>query len=176
MSAVPFADLLHESKRHREQHGCSAYPYDKGSLLSVITAALKPRKIIEVGTAIGYTSVCMASAAVEAAIDTIDSDPEYIDLASIQFEKYGFNGRITAHCGEADEVLPKLEGATYDLAIFDGFAPTNSILGELQRLLRTGGTLVCANLMLGGDSDQFLADEGAWIIHSFGETAIAVKR
>jgi predicted O-methyltransferase YrrM len=137
---------------------------------------LQPRRIIEVGTAIGYTSVCMASAAAAATIDTIDSDPAHIELASIQIEKYGFEDRVKAQCGETDAVLPKFYDAHYDLAFFDGFAPTYSILNELQRLLRPGRTLVCANLTLGGDGDQFLGDVGAWMSHSLGETAIAVKR
>lgn len=176
MSVIPFAELLRDSKTHREQHACGAYPYDKGSLLSVLAAALKPAKIVEVGTAIGYTSVCMADAAATATIDTIDSDPKHVELASSQFEKYGCRDRIKAHCGEADEVLPNLASADYDLAFFDGFAPTVSILTELERLLRPGGMLVCANLTLAGDGEQLLAVEKSWISHSFGETAIAVKR
>jgi hypothetical protein len=35
---TPFADLLAVSRRHREDHGCCAYPYDKGALLRVLAA------------------------------------------------------------------------------------------------------------------------------------------
>jgi len=55
---VPFADLLDRSRKHRAEHGCGGYPYDKGSLLRAVAAAVSPRRIVEVGTAVGYTAVC----------------------------------------------------------------------------------------------------------------------
>ena len=175
-SPEPFAELLAVSRRHRNAHGCGAYPYDKGSLLSVLAAGLAPTRIVEVGTAVGYTAICMAAAASTALVDTIDFDPEHTKLAAIHFAQYGVDGRVTAHCGDAGDVLPKLESGAYDLAFFDGFAPIASILNGLNRLLRPGGMLVCANLTLGGDGDQILADTDAWLSHSLGETALSVKR
>ncbi|MGI9335850.1 MAG: O-methyltransferase [Gammaproteobacteria bacterium] len=172
----PFADLLEMSHRHREEHGCSAYPYDKGSLLRVLAAGLAPARIVEVGTAIGYTSVCMAHSAPAALVDTIDFDPEHVRLAMSHFAHYGVADRVTAHCGDAGDVLPALPRGAYDLAFFDGFAPSAPILTELRRLLRIGGTLVCANLTLGGDGDRLLCDTDDWLSHFFGETALAVRR
>ena len=172
----PFADLLAVSSKHREDHGCGAYPYDKGSLLRVLAAGLAPHRIVEVGTAVGYTAICMADATPKVLIDTIDFDPEHIKLANAHFAQYSVDNRVTAHCGDANDVLPKLEGNGYDLAFFDGFAPTASILAGLNHLLRPGGMLVCANLTLGGDGDQVLANTDMWLSHSLGETALAVKR
>ena len=107
---TPFADLLAVSRRHREDHGCCAYPYDKGALLRVLAAGLAPARIVEVGTAIGYTSTCMADAAPGARIDTIEFDPAHTELATANFDQYGVGDRVTAHCGDADDVLPTLEG------------------------------------------------------------------
>ena len=154
--AVPFADLLATSRQHRTEHRCAAYPYQSGSLLSVLAAGLAPARIAEVGTAVGYSAICMADAAPAA--------------------QYGVADRVTAHCGDADDVLQTLESGGYDLAFFDGFAPTASILTALHRLLRPGGVLVCANLTLGGDGNRVIADAATWLSHSFGETALAVKR
>lgn len=172
---TPFPELLAVSRLHREAHGCGAYPYDKGSLLRVLAAGLAPARIVEVGTAVGYTSTCMADAAPDAQIDTIDFDREHIKLAATNFAHYGIDDRVTAHCGSADAVLPTLESAHYGLAFFDGFAPSASILTELHRVLRPGAMLVCANLTLGGDGGQVLADADMWLSHSLGETALAVK-
>ncbi len=174
--AVPFPDLLATSRQHRTEHRCGAYPYQNGSLLSVLAAGLAPARIAEVGTAVGYTAICMADAAPGALIDTIDFDPEHVRLATSNFAQYGVADRVTAHCGDADDVLPTLESGGYDLAFFDGFAPTASILTALHRLLRSGGVLVCANLTLGGDGNRVIADAATWLSHSFGETALAVKR
>ena len=172
----PFADLLAASRKHREEHRCGAYPYDKASLLRVVAAGLAPHRIVEVGTAVGYTAICMADAAPRVLIDTIDFDPEHVRLANANFAQYGVDNRVTAHCGDASDVLPKLEGSGYGLAFFDGFAPTASILAGLNRLLRPGGMLVCANLTLGGNGNQVLANTDIWLSHSLGETALAVKR
>ena len=62
------------------------------------------------------------------------------------------------------------------MAFFDGFAPTASILGDMRRLLRPGGMLVCANITLGGDGEEMLPDPAAWHSHSLGEMMLAVKR
>lgn len=176
MNDVLFAELLETSQRHRDEHDCGAYPYDKGSLLATITAAVAPSRIVEVGTGIGYTAVCMASAAPDCRVDTIDADQIHVDLATTHFEQYGVAARATAHGGQADDVLPECTAAGYDLAFFDGYAPTLSILTNIERVLRPGGTFVCANLTLGADGDAFLGNTAAWHTHSFGETAIAVKR
>ena len=171
-----FAELLATSVRHRKDHNCGAYPYQDGSLLQVLAATVAPIRVVEVGTAIGYTSICMASAAARALIDTVDMDPVHVELARENFEKFDVGDRVTAHCGDADHVLPTLGEMTYDLAFFDGFAPTASILAKLHRLLRQDGLLICANLTLGGDGGQALADPNVWLTHSLGETALAVKR
>lgn len=171
-----FADLLAVSHQHRADHQCGAYPYDKGSLLRVLAAGLALARIVEVGTALGYTAICMADAAPEARIDTIDIDPEHTRLARAHFAQYGVDDRTIAHCADAADVLPTLGSGQYGLAFFDGYAPSAAILTELHRLLQPGGMLVCANLTLGGDGDRVLANTETWLSYSLGETALAVKR
>ncbi len=84
--------------------------------------------------------------------------------------------RVYVHHGNALTVLYSLDTNVYDFAFFDGFAPTPQLVTGLHQRLRTGGVLVCANLTLGKHiaSDLRAAPE-AWMTHSFGETAIAVK-
>ena len=171
----PFADLLDFSEKHRVEHGCSAHPYDKGPLLRVVTAALQPGRIIEVGTALGYSSICMADASPTAEIDTIDFDPVHVELATKHFADHGVADRVTTHCVDAAEILASLTAASYDLAFFDGFEPTASIIGRIHRLLRPGGTFICANLTQGTEGNEALSDSGRWLTHSMGETALAVK-
>ena len=59
----PFANILSTTNTHRAQHGCGAYPYDKGTLLGVLAAAVKATRIIEVGTALGYSALWLAHGA-----------------------------------------------------------------------------------------------------------------
>ena len=57
LSADPSADILSTTDTQRARHGCGAYPYDKGTLLGVLAAAVQVTRIIEVGTAFGYSAV-----------------------------------------------------------------------------------------------------------------------
>ena len=173
----PFADILTATNTHRANHGCGAYPYDKGTLLGALAAAVNARRIVEVGTALGYTAIWLAHGAPRAQVDTIEADTEHVRIARQHCSDYAMDGRVQVHHGDALTVLDTLDADAYDLAFFDGFAPTPELIDGLRRRLRVGGTLVCANLTLGGpEASQPLADAAAWLTHSFGETAIAVKR
>ena len=48
-AADPFAQIRKATDQHRAQHGCGAYPYDNGPLLSVLAAAVQARRILERG-------------------------------------------------------------------------------------------------------------------------------
>lgn len=174
----PFADVQAATRRHRRQHRCGAWTYADGSLPATLAAAVGARRIVEVGTALGYTALSMAHGARDAEVDTVDMDADHVRLAREQIAAHGLGSRIRVHHGKAEEVLPQLAEGAYDLAFFDGFAPTAELLGALRRLLRSGGTLVAGNLIfkpipeVTGD----LADPARWRTFTFGETAIAVKQ
>ena len=173
----PFATILTTTNTHRAQHGCGAYPYDKGSLLGTLAAAVNAQRIVEVGTALGYTSLWFSHGAPHARIDTIEFDLEHVRLARQHFADHQVADRIEVHQGQALTMLDQLERDVYDLAFFDGFEPTLELVAGLRNRLRTGGLLVCANMQMGGESiDQQFADPKAWMAHSLGETSLAVKR
>jgi predicted O-methyltransferase YrrM len=65
--------------------------------------------------------------------------------------KRGLAGRITVHPGLFATQLPKL-GNIYDLVFFDGYVPDRPTILLLRDRLRTGGTLVCANIDLAAGS------------------------
>ena len=173
----PFAGILTTTDAHRARHNCGAYPYDKGTLLGVLAAAVNAQRIVEVGTALGYSAIWLAYGAPQARVDTIESDAEHVSIARQHCNDYGMSARVHVHQGDAMTVLGSLDRNAYDLAFFDGFAPTPQLINGLRERLRVGGTLVCANLTLGGpEASRPLFDAQAWLTHSFGETAIAVKR
>ena len=172
----PFAPIFTATNAHRSRHGCETYPYDKGTLLGVLAAAVNPRRIVEVGTALGYTAAWLAYGARLARIDTIESDPEHVRIARRHLMDYKVADRVQVHHGDAITILEKLDINAYELAFFDGFVPMPQLINGLRRRLRKGGVLVCANLTLGGDAaNRLLADAKNWMTHSMVETAIAVK-
>ena len=176
LTSDPFAAIQSATNTHRAGHGCGAYPYDKGPLLGTLAAAVNAKRIVEVGTALGYTSLWFTHGANEGRVDTIEMDQEHVRIARQNFEDHRVADRIIVHHGEALTVLAQLEKGLYDLAFFDGFEPTLELLRGLRDRLRIGGLLICANMQMGGVKiEKHLADPKLWLTHSLGETAIAVK-
>ena len=178
--ADPFADVRQATNQHRSRHGCGAYPYKHGPLLGVLAAAVQARRILELGTALGYTALSFAHGAPNSTVDTIERDPQHVELAREKLAAAGFDHRITVHEGDFATILPTLD-AGYDVAFFDGHAPVPALHTMLRKLLRTGGLLITANLNHGGTADavrKALFDGKTWrsaLIDDDGETAISVK-
>ena len=179
-SADPFAKIRVATDKHRASHGCSAYPYSNGPLLAALAGVANARRILELGTALGYTALSFASGAPEATVDTVERDPEHIELARANIAAAALDHRIVVHEGEFSAVLPTLDPG-YDVAFFDGGTPVTALHKALRGLLRTGGTLITANLNHGGTADavkRSLFDGKTWrsaMVDEAGETAISVK-
>jgi predicted O-methyltransferase YrrM len=179
--ADPFAKIRTATNAHRARHGCNAFPYDNGPLLAALAAVANARRILELGTALGYTALSFASGAPDATVDTVERDPEHVQLARDNITAAGLDNRITVHEGDFAAVLPTLDPG-YDVAFFDGGTPVTALHKTLRGLLRTGGTLITANLNHGGTADavrKALFDGKSWrsaLVDEDGETAISVKR
>src|ERR1700733_15184900 len=118
----PYAKIRTATDAHRAEHGCSAYPYDNGPLLAALAAAANARRILELGTALGYTALSFASGAPDSTVDTIERDPEHVQLARDNITAARLDHRITIHEGDFATVLPTLDPG-YDVAFFDGHTP-----------------------------------------------------
>jgi predicted O-methyltransferase YrrM len=178
-SADPFAHIRAATVKHRQRHDCGAYPYGNGPLLGVLAAGAASRRILELGTGIGYSALWLARGAPDAVVDTIERDPEHVRLARENVDACGFTGHVMVHPGDFEAVLPTFDPG-YDLAFFDGFTPGKPLLAVLTRLLRTGGTLISANLTHDGSEAyrDALLNERAWLtafLDEEGETAISIK-
>lgn len=175
-----FAKIRGATNSHRARHGCSAYPYDNGPLLAAVAASANARRIVELGTALGYTALSFASGAPDATVDTVERDPDHVKLARDNIAAATMDHRIIVHEGDFASVLPTLDPG-YDVAFFDGGTPVPALHKALRGLLRTGGTLITANLNHGGTADavrKALFDGKSWrsaLIDEDGETAISVK-
>jgi predicted O-methyltransferase YrrM len=139
----PFAHVRAATLAHRASHGCGAYPYSNGALLSTLAGAIDAKRILELGTALGYTALSFAHGAPRAVIDAVERDGEHVRLALHNIAATGMDGRVVVHEGDFRNVLPTLE-AGYDLAFFDGPSPVPDLHAELHRLLRPRGLVVTA--------------------------------
>jgi predicted O-methyltransferase YrrM len=176
----PFAKVRAATLAHRAKHGCGAWPYGNGALLSALAAAADAKRILELGTALGYTALSFAHGAPAARVDTVERDGEHARLARGNIAAAGMDGRVAVHEGDFVDVLPTLEPG-YDLAFFDGHTPVPKLHAQLHRLLRPRGVLVTANLNHGGTADavcEALLDQRSWLtafVDEERETAISIK-
>jgi predicted O-methyltransferase YrrM len=144
-----FHHVKEASNRHRRRHGCDVYPSD-GPTLSVLAAASRARRLLEVGCGLGYSALWLAyGAGKNALVETIEHESEHAELARRHFRAEGIASRVKVHEGRAISVLPGLRGS-YGLIYFDG-DPAESLadLKHFERLLQPGGLLISANLFLG---------------------------
>lgn len=122
------------------------------SLLKFLLAYAKPKNILEVGTAIGFSALLMSEyAPLDCHITTIEKYEKRIPMARENFRLAGREDRITLLEGDAMELLPGLEGG-YDLIFMDAAKGQYiHFLPEILRLLTEGGLLISDNVLQEGD-------------------------
>lgn len=122
------------------------------SFLKLLLAMQKPMRILEVGTAVGFSAVLMAEYAPKGCqIVTIENYEKRIPIAKANFERAGKKEQITLLEGDATEILPQLEGQ-FDMIFMDAAKGQYiNFMPQVLRLLKTGGVLVSDNVLQDGD-------------------------
>ena len=122
------------------------------SFLKLLLAMKKPKRILEVGTAVGFSSIFMAEYnPVLCEIVTIENYEKRVPIARENFKRAGKEQQITLIEGDATEVLKTLE-EPFDLIFMDAAKGQYiHFLPDILRLLKTGGTLVSDNVLQDGD-------------------------
>jgi predicted O-methyltransferase YrrM len=127
--------------------------WETGRLLATLVAALRPRRVLEVGTAIGYSTLHMArELGPDGRIVTLERNPERIRQALDFWTRGGVTDRIELVAGDALESLGRLDGP-FDLVFLD--AAKTEIDAYLERLggrLSPHALLVVDNLLMSGEA------------------------
>lgn len=128
---------------------------EMGCFLKTILASKRPKNILEVGAAVGYSSILMSeNIDADAHITTIENYDKRIPVARENIRRAGKEDVITLIEGDAGEVLKELTGP-YDFIFMDAAkAQYIVILPEILRLLAPGGTLITDNVLQEGDLVQ----------------------
>lgn len=128
---------------------------EMGNLLKVLLALKQPKNILEVGTAVGYSSILMSeNMPKDCRITTIENYDKRIPIARNNFERAGKTDVITLIEGDATEVLKELEGS-YDFIFMDAAKGQYiNFLPEILRLMPEGGLLISDNVLQEGEIVQ----------------------
>lgn len=121
------------------------------SFIRFLLAAKKPKNILEVGTAVGFSALLMSEAAPDALITTIEKYEKRIPVARANFKLAGKEDKITLLPGDAMLILKELEGP-YDFIFMDAAKGQYiNFFPEVKRLLSPGGILLSDNVLQDGD-------------------------
>lgn len=136
----------HTQLHHLYGHQCSGHY--QGRLLSMLSAMMAPRRIIELGCFTGYSTLCLAEGLrPDGELHTIEINDEDADELS---ERFASDPRIHLHIGDALNLIPTLPSG-WDLAFID--ANKRHYCEYLELLLprmRPGGIIMADNTLWGG--------------------------
>lgn len=161
--------VLEEIAADARNRGIPVIREETAAFLTSLVALKQPGKILEVGTAVGYSALLMAGAMPpECRITTIEKYEKRIPEAKENFKKAGETGRITLLEGDAGEILKGLEG-TYDFIFMDAAKGQYLLwLPDILRLMTPGGVLVSDNVLQDGDivESRYAVERRNRTIHS----------
>jgi predicted O-methyltransferase YrrM len=143
----------------------------QGQFLEFISKLIQPERILEIGTMVGYSSICLAKGlANEGILHTIEMREQDAAIAQNNFDKSGLKNKIQLHVGDALQIIPGLQ-ETWDLVFIDADKTGYQKYYELVKpRLRSGGIILADNVLFHG---EVLKDEikgkNAKAIQAFNE-------
>ncbi|MGH1830272.1 O-methyltransferase [Enterococcus gilvus] len=141
------------------ENGVPVIPHETVVFLQFLLKQKQPKRVLEIGTAIGFSASLMAeSLGKEANITTIDRFPVMIEKAKANFEKLGLADQVTLLEGDAADILSTLEGP-YDFIFMDSAKSKYiAFLPECLRLLSDDGVLMVDDIFQAGTVLQPIED------------------
>ena len=148
-------EFLEQLERYAHETYVPVIRREMQSFIKTLLALQKPEKILEVGTAVGFSTLLMCEYGPENLhITTIENYEKRIPLARENFRRAGREEQITLMEGDAGRILGEISG-TYDMIFMDA-AKGQYIhwLEDVLRLLKPGGILLSDNVLQEGELIQ----------------------
>jgi predicted O-methyltransferase YrrM len=143
--------LLKEMEAYGGEHDVPSADREVALFVEITARAINARRALEIGMAIGYTSLHLARALGEdGLVVTIDPSEEMIAAAEGYLTRAGLRQRVRIERGKALDVIPQLQD-TFDLIFIDALKEEYADYLKLSLpRLRTGGVVIVDNLLWGG--------------------------
>jgi caffeoyl-CoA O-methyltransferase len=150
----PESELLYNL--NRETHLKTIHPrmisgHLQGKFLEMLSAMIKPKQVLEIGTFTGYSAICLSKGlTLDGCIHTIEKSPELEMIAMKAFKNAGIENQISYYTGDALEVIPTIN-EKFDLVFLD--ADKENYLQYYHQVidkLKVGGFLLADNALWGG--------------------------
>ena len=160
---------LAELRRSNESESVPLILAETEEILNILTSLTRPKRILELGTAHGYSALFFAKKLPEARITTIERNPAMIVCAEVEFAKRKESERIDLRIGDAGEILDGLaeelkdadESEKFDFVFIDAAkSHYREFLEQAEKICTKNALIVCDNILLKG-----------WIIEADGDAA-----
>lgn len=172
--------VLRELREH-----CYAHFEDKamlsgfvqGRLLSMFSHMIKPKVVLEIGTYLGYSALCLAEGLADGGkVITLDIQEETNRVARAFVEKSEYADRIEFILGSAIDIIPNLT-ETFDLVFIDADKPNYSNYFDLVvDRVPSGGFIIADNVLWGGKVLETGKDENTQALYDYSEKILADDR
>lgn len=142
---------LAEVLKFAKENNIPVIPHETVIYFQMLLSLLQPKRILEIGTAIGFSALVMAQEVPNAEIVTIDRNPEMIELAKKNLVKYDHRNQIILKEGDAADILKELSGS-FDVIFMDS-AKSKYIefLPIALDLLSENGVILMDDIFQGGE-------------------------
>jgi predicted O-methyltransferase YrrM len=146
---------------------------ENGKFLYLLIKIINAKRVLEIGTLTGYSSIWMARALPEEGkLTTLEISPEHAEEAKKNFKKAGLDSKIELILGSAMDSLDKLKGEKFDFAFIDADktaypAYFDAVIGMMNK----GGLITADNTLRDGEIVKENPDEGTKAVQVFNKKA-----
>ncbi len=173
-------EVLSELREH-----CYAHYSDKamlsgfvqGRVLSMFSKMIRPQRVLEIGTYLGYSTICLAEGLADGGeVISLDVNEETNRVAQSYIDRTEYKERINLRLGEAAYILPHMQGP-FDLVFIDADKPNYSnYYRSVFDLVSPGGFIIADNVLWSGKVLDDEKDEDTQALHDFNQMVLADDR
>lgn len=148
----PLSGELHNIQMDANAKRVPIIPHETVVFFKWFLGQVQPQKILEIGTAIGFSSALFAeSISKEGSVYTIERNPDMIEKANYNLEKLNLKEKVKILEGQAEEWLDRLQGEKFDFIFMDSAkAKYFPFFPKCMRVLKMGGVLAIDDVLQGG--------------------------
>jgi predicted O-methyltransferase YrrM len=174
------SDVLRELREHcYAEYADSAMlsGFYQGRVLSMFSHMIRPRVVLEIGTYLGYSALCLAEGLADGGkVISLDVNDETQKVARLFVEKSEYKNHIEFHLGSAIEIIPTLS-ETFDLVFIDADKPNYSNYYDLVfDRVRPGGFIIADNVLWSGKVLDDAKDEETRALYDYSQVVMADER
>jgi caffeoyl-CoA O-methyltransferase len=174
------SDVLRELREHCFAHYSDSSMlsgFVQGRILSMFSRMIRPNKVLEIGTYLGYSTICLAEGLAEGGeVVSLDMNEETNAVAQSFIDKTDLGDRIQLRLGDAIFMLPHMAGP-YDLVFIDADKPNYCNYYNLVfDKVRPGGFIIADNVLWSGRVLDGEKDENTAALHEFNRMVLADER